>query len=99
LADHFNELTNEEQERLSMLLEECGEVLQVIGKIQRFGFDNSHSKYGDKTFRELLAMEIGDVLIAISMLLDNGDIENSLIDEFQTKKRNKINNALRYNKV
>jgi NTP pyrophosphatase (non-canonical NTP hydrolase) len=96
---HFNRLTNEEQERLDLLIEECGEVLQVIGKIRRHDYDYSHPKYGDIPFRSLLAMEVGDLLIAIDLLIDRGDISDSVIDEYQTKKLAKINGALRYNKI
>jgi len=99
MVEHFNKLTNPEIERLACLLEECGEVLQVIGKIQRHDFEHSHPKYGDRTNRENLAMEIGDLLIAIDLLIDRGDISDSVIDEYQSKKLVKINGALRYNKV
>lgn len=36
---HYNELTPEEHERLSLLMEECGEVVQIIGKIFRHGYE------------------------------------------------------------
>ncbi len=32
---HFNELTPAEAERLAYLAEECGEAIQIIGKILR----------------------------------------------------------------
>lgn len=34
---HFNNLTPGEAERLAMLAEECGEVIQAVGKILRHG--------------------------------------------------------------
>lgn len=40
--DHFNKLTPAEAERLAMLAEECGEVIQVVGKILRHGFESYH---------------------------------------------------------
>jgi NTP pyrophosphatase (non-canonical NTP hydrolase) len=80
-------------------MEECGEVIQVIGKIFRHGFEHSHPKYGDRTNRENLAMEIGDLLIAIQMLIDNKDLDESTISWSRTAKLAKINGALRYNKV
>ena len=99
LSDHFNKLTNPETERLACLAEECGEVIQVIGKIIRHGYEHSHPKYGDRTNRENLAMEIGDLLIAIQMLIDNKDINETIISWSRTAKLAKINGALRYNKI
>ena len=37
MDDHFNNLTPGEAERLAILAEECGEVIQIIGKILRHG--------------------------------------------------------------
>lgn len=68
---HFNELTPAEDERLAILLEEMGEVLQVIGKIQRHGYlshdPTSQAMYPPNN-RDLLAKELGDVLAAITMM-------------------------------
>jgi hypothetical protein len=36
----FNQLTDAEAERLALLAEECGEVVQVIGKILRHGYES-----------------------------------------------------------
>jgi NTP pyrophosphatase (non-canonical NTP hydrolase) len=99
LTDHFNKLTNPEIERLSCLMEECGEVIQVIGKIFRHGFEHKHVKYGDRTNRENLAMEIGDVQIAIERILSNGDINETTISWSRTTKLSKIDKSLRYNKT
>ena len=99
MKDHFNKLTNPEIERLACLLEECGEVIQVIGKIERHGFEHSHPKYGDRTNRENLALEVGDLLVAIQMILDSKDIDQDKLDEYRILKSKKINTALRYNKM
>jgi NTP pyrophosphatase (non-canonical NTP hydrolase) len=99
LTDHFNKLTNPEVERLACLAEECGEVIQVIGKIIRHGYEHSHVKYGDRTNRENLSMEIGDLLIAIQMLIDNKDLDEATISWSRTAKLAKINGALRYNQT
>ena len=40
--EHFNKLTPAEAERLAMLAEECGEVVQIVGKILRHGYDSQH---------------------------------------------------------
>lgn len=58
---HFNKLSNAELERLACLAEECGEVVQVVGKIISHGYENSHKKYDYKTPREMLEQEIADL--------------------------------------
>lgn len=40
--DHFNGLSPAQAERLAMLAEECGEVIQAVGKILRHGYDSYH---------------------------------------------------------
>lgn len=42
MTEHFNKLTPAEAERLAMLSEECGEVVKIIGKIFRHGYDSSN---------------------------------------------------------
>jgi hypothetical protein len=64
---HFNQLTPAEAERLAMLAEECGEVIQVIGKILRHGYDSYHpDQQGTKpdlrfTNRKALGAELCDL--------------------------------------
>lgn len=58
--EHFNRLTPAEAERLALLAEECGEVIQAIGKVLRHGFESTHPD-GGPTNRESLERECGDV--------------------------------------
>lgn len=70
LADaQFNQLTPAQHERLVILMEECGEVVQVIGKILRHGVQ-SCSPFGasQETNGEALLRELTDVGAAIGML-------------------------------
>lgn len=60
--DNVNKLTNKELEALSLLAEECGEVIQVIGKILRHGLNSNWE--GSLTNRELLEIEVGDMFLA-----------------------------------
>jgi hypothetical protein len=57
---HFNGLTPAQAERLAMLAEEAAEVIQVIGKILRHGYDSSHPDRPHITNRELLQRELTD---------------------------------------
>lgn len=67
-------LTPAELERLALLAEECGEVIQVIGKIQRHGYESSHSDYDNISNRLLLQKELGHVKAVEEMMLWTGDI-------------------------
>lgn len=71
LADaNFNGLTPAQTERLAILMEECGEVVQIIGKILRHGYE-SGSPFGHnpETNRQALIRELFDVKAA-AMLID-----------------------------
>ena len=58
---HFNKITPAEAERLAMLAEECGEVIQIVGKILRHGYDSYHPVNPRVSNRDLLAKELRDV--------------------------------------
>lgn len=76
---HVNNLSNAQLERLSILLEELGEVHQMIGKVLRFGYNSSHPDFPDTNNRIELAKEIGHVERAISLLVLNRDIDESVV--------------------
>lgn len=59
-----NELTAAEAERLAILAEECAEVIVIVGKILRHGFesyDPTKPEIERRTNRALLADELGDL--------------------------------------
>lgn len=60
---HFNGLSAAEAEALALLAEECGEVVQAIGKILRHGLWSEHPESGIPNYNTL-QREIGDVLAA-----------------------------------
>lgn len=72
MTHHFNNLTPAEAERLAMLAEECGEVIQIIGKILRHGYDSRHPD-GGMTNRELLQREVCDVSAIVDAMQAHGD--------------------------
>lgn len=80
-----NKLSEAEIERLALLAEECGEVVQVIGKILRHGFESYHPK-GHETNRQLLANEMGDLYAALEMMTKAGDLKMlEVLDAAQDK--------------
>jgi hypothetical protein len=73
MAEHFNQLTPKEAELLALLAEECGEVIQVIGKILRHGLQSYHPDDPEqRPNRDLLEVEIGHVSATSSMLIQAG---------------------------
>lgn len=83
----FNGLTSAQLERLALLSEECGEVVQAIGKIMRHGYGSYHPKDRKMTSnRTLLEKELGDVETAMKLLFESDDIDPHSVDEFQEKK-------------
>lgn len=64
----FNNLSPAEAERLAMLSEEAGEVVQAISKILRHGYQNFHPKRPYVPNRELLNNELAD-LSAVQLLM------------------------------
>ena len=94
---HFNQLTAAEDERLALLLEELGESIHIIGKIQRHGYEGSNPNFPssyDLTNRKRLVEELGDVLVAIDFLLSNCDIDIADINDRCKVKRVKVWNFL-----
>lgn len=96
-TEHFNNLNESETERLSILLEECSEVIQICGKILRHGYESFNPFDKDKvTNRVLLAKELGDVLLALEMLKDSGDINENFPDNFKELKKLTIQKYLHH---
>ena len=64
---HFNQLSEAEAERLAILAEECGEVIQAVCKILRHGYDSTNPKeivddaHRPETNRAALERELGDL--------------------------------------
>lgn len=85
---HFNNLTPKQTELLGGTSEECGEVVQVIGKILRHGLDSS--KPTDPlsvTNRQNLTAELADIAAMTDLLIENGVIDASEWKALKDKKR------------
>lgn len=89
--EHFNKLTPAEAERLAILAEECGEVIQAVTKILRHGYDSYHPDQEKDipelryTNRQKLHDEVTDLVSVMSMLEGNKDIP--VISEEQVLQR------------
>ena len=81
--ENFNKLTPAQTERLAKLAEECGEVVHVIGKILRHGYDSSNPDDGTyKDNRDQLEAELGDLSAAIRWMIEAGDFSCSSYAEY-----------------
>lgn len=84
---HFNRLTPSQAERLAMLAEECGEVIQIVGKILRHGYDSWHPDQAATppefrfTNRKALGQELTDLFAVATSLCRDGVPEGSLHDQ------------------
>ena len=88
-TEHFNQLTPAEAERLAMLAEECGKVIQAVGKILRHGYGSFHPDRPEITNRTLLEREVRDLQAVLSLM--DSDIDTILsegqdLDRAATRK-------------
>lgn len=72
---HFNNLTPAEAERLAMLAEECAEVIQIVGKILRHGYDSYHPDDNTITNRDMLAEELREIY-AVAMEMKREELKD-----------------------
>ncbi len=76
-------------ELLTILQEECAEVIQAVSKCRRFGIDNSYSK-GTGSQRENLTTELGDLQCMINLCIERGIVEKSAVDAAILNKQSKL---------
>lgn len=68
------------EEKLVILVEECGEVIQAATKCLRFGYDRNQPAYGVNS--EVLSMEIGDLL----GMIDSLPLDQRIVHDFRMAK-------------
>lgn len=90
-------LTLAEQERLDIVQEECAEVIQAISKIKRHGFESGHPD-GSTTNRQDLEKELGQLDLAVWMLVKEKDVSEDKILEGFNQKVDSIPPYLHHNK-
>ena len=96
--NHFNRLKPEEAEALAILSEECGELIQAIGKIMRHGLGSKHPDSNIQN-QDALVREIGDVLAAIRICRAQRLIEWDAIIAARDQKLNRVRQYLHHAKV
>ena len=90
-TENFNDLTPAETERLSLLAEEAGEVVQAIGKILRHGYESFNPNDPSKIVnRQTLERELGDMAAAIHLMTTSRDLNGVYIKQCQREKLEKV---------
>ena len=74
-------------ELLTILMEECAEVIQAASKIQRFGWD---SEWKGETGREILERELGDLQCMVDLLHEGDHVSFTAMDEHASNKHDKL---------
>lgn len=85
MDNHFNRLSPAQAERLALLAEECGEVIQAVGKILRHGYSSRHPNGGPDN-RATLERELGDVLLVFRLMLRAGDVNKVNVRQYRKAK-------------
>lgn len=88
---NVNGLSEEEIEQLAILSEECGEVIQAVGKILRHGFDSHDPLDPDKvTNRDKLETELGDIDCVLTVMGESGSVNIDKVKTAAVKKRPRL---------
>jgi hypothetical protein len=95
---HFNALSPVELELLSLLAEECGEVVQIIGKILRHGLHSYHPT-SEQINSYTLEREMGDVRAAMILLCEAGITRKSMVHQCADAKLRRITQYLHHARV
>ena len=92
-------ITDAQVERFGIFVEECGEALQIVGKIQRHGLLNRNPTIEKaQTNRRMLEKEIGHILNSIKLLIEAGDVREEVILKAAAAKAETIEPWLYYTK-
>lgn len=90
MSEPFNKLSPAQAERLAMLAEECAEVVQIVGKILRHGYESAHPEKPDITNRTLLLFELTDLVAVKELMVSSGDIAPPLSSLVNVAIRRKL---------
>jgi NTP pyrophosphatase (non-canonical NTP hydrolase) len=72
---------NLQDEILTIAQEECGEFVQIVSKVRRFGLDSNVQK---------LAQEAGDVLCMLELMVENNIVTQEDLNLAKSLKREKL---------
>lgn len=94
------ELTPAERERLTLIAEEAGEVVQAVTKVLRHGYYDYNPFDENKVpNKEKLEKEIGDLVGVIQFALENADLSGAEISRHSSIKMLNAAKYLHHNEV
>ncbi len=104
MTEHFNGLTPAEAERLAILAEEAGEIVQAVGKILRHGYQSYHpdfTAYAPGSFqrpfnRQALERELGDLSAVVFDMCKKGDLTPGNIESQREMKLGRLEQGTLY---
>lgn len=82
-------MNKQQEEILRIMQEECGEVVQMVSKVCRFGIDQQHLK-DDKPNRDRLTEELGDLQCMIDLAVRYGIVEGPSVQSARRAKEEKL---------
>ena len=96
-TNHFNGLSEAEAERLALLAEECGEVIQAVSKVLHHGYESRNPKVPfSLRNRDLLANELGHVMHAMQRMIEARDFRQLDLELSQNEKSRSIGQWLHH---
>ncbi len=90
ITSHFNQLSEAEHERLSLLIEECSEVIQAATKILRHGYASNNNGQLQEANRQAIERELGHVQNAYRLMLLAGDVDPNKVAVHADSKARRI---------
>lgn len=96
MSNEENNLGPDELERLSILMEEMAEAIQIVGKIQRHGYESYNPSDPAFSNTDLLEKELGHVQHAISSMVANNDIDAKNMEIAKCEKKESIKQYLHF---
>ena len=94
MKNSYTQLSPAEIERLALLAEEAGEVVQAVGKILRRGYRRGHPRIKGRTNRLHLEEELGNLGNAMKMMVVAGDLSIERIALFELQKSARVSKYL-----
>lgn len=98
MTNHFNGLTESEAERLALMIEECGEVVQACCKVLRHGFESHDPTIASVSLsnREALEKELGHLRHVIDRMTLARDVNVLAIEGSKKEKADRISRWLHH---
>ena len=96
MYEHFNKLTPEAHEALSLLAEELAESIQIVGKILRHGLRSENPDDPGTCNLTLLEQELGHVEFAKQMVVDYCGLDMNGVASSMVAKANRVQQYLHH---